>query len=533
LLVFASAAAATGLACATSPPTVTPTVDAGPLDVAAPDGGAPYLTSLGVSVGSTSLTPPFSPGVYDYYVPCAAGTNLLTVSMSAPHGTTTSLLRPAGASVSQPVAVSENGAVVATATRGTATTEYWVRCLPPDFPTLEWTPHPEAGTPTPGYYLVGTFFGSAVGYAMALDRNGVPVWYAPTTNTTVSDVDGLEANELSFDSPNVIHSQPEPFEILDFDSSKNTETSRTIGPDGYATDEHELRRLPNGNYIVISVEARTGVDLTGLLNGKQALGSSETIADCKIVEFAPTGTVVHAWSASDHFDPRLDNTYIETTPVPGDNAAIDVFRCNSIDVDPANGNLLVSARNMSSVFYVEWPGGKVLWKMGGSSASKDGATFVSTSNADAFHEQHDARLLPGWSPDCYGGAGRVSVFDDESTTSTPPRGVVYDVVVGGGDAGTGSCDGGAAEGGSAGTATISWQYAGTGTSLAMGSFRVSSDGSRVIGWGINTGKGFTEVDEKGHDLLDFAIREVLTYRAIKVPLAQFDLEVLRKTAGAP
>jgi hypothetical protein len=64
----------------------------------------------------------------------------------------------------------------------------------------------------------------------------------------------------------------------------------------------------------------------------------------------------------------------------------------------------------------------------------------------------------------------------------------------------------------------------------MGSFRISPDGSRVIGWGINA-NCFTEVDEKDHDLLDFAFHEVDTYRAIKVPLTQFDLEVLRKTAG--
>ncbi len=76
---------------------------------------------------------------------------------------------------------------------------------------------------------------------------------------------------------------------------------------------------------------------------------------------------------------------------------VDVFHCNSIDVDPANGNLLVSCRNMVSIFYVERSTGKVLWKMGGKRASLDNATYVLVE--DPFFRQHDARLQLGWSAD--------------------------------------------------------------------------------------------------------------------------------------
>ena len=33
------------------------------------------------------------------------------------------------------------------------TEEYWLRCLPHDFPLVSASPHPELGTPTPGWYL--------------------------------------------------------------------------------------------------------------------------------------------------------------------------------------------------------------------------------------------------------------------------------------------------------------------------------------------------------------------------------------------
>jgi hypothetical protein len=68
----------------------------------------------------------------------------------------------------------------------------------------------------------------------------------------------------------------------------------------------------------------------------------------------------------------------------------------------------------------------------------------------------------------------------------------------------------------------------------MGSFRILPDGSRVIGWGLTPGAGFTEVDSSGNDLLDLTFADGnLTYRAVKVPTSAFDLGSLRSTAGLP
>ena len=109
--------------------------------------------------------------------------------------------------------------------------------------------------------------------------------------------------------------------------------------------------------------------------------------------------------------------------------------------------------------------------------------------------------------------------------------MLYDVVVGGGDAGDGGC---ATSGASPGTATVAWQRPGAAPSMAMGSFRILPDGSRVIGWGLATGAAFTEVDAEGNDLADLTFTDGNTsYRAIKVPLSAFDVGALRSTAGLP
>ena len=512
------------------------------------DAGAPTLVALSVS-GTTptdasespTLVPAFSPDIHDYTVRCGAGANVLTVSMTASDGSASLLVQPVPSPTlpqqTLSVSVNENQALVAAATNGTATVEYWVRCLPHDFPLLQWTPHAEAGAPPPGYYLVGTALPTTSGcYAMVLDGNGVPVWYTPSQTVDgwcVFDVDSVVSGTVSFDS---LVDNPTEFELHQLSPLATTK----IAPTGLNTDLHELRLLPNGDYLVISTPLQSGVDLTGMQlplgdGGVETLSGSQAIMACNLVEFQPDGTVVWTWSATDHFDAVADSVYPELAPYgpSGTTVVVDPFHCNSIDVDPTSGNLLVSAREMESIFYVERATGRVLWKMGGSQASKDGATYVSV--ADPFALQHDARLQPDWSSSCMGGSGHISLFDDEISGSAPPaRAVVYDVVVGAGDGGA-TTDGGCGEGGTAsGTAGVTWQYAGEGPSLAMGSFRILPDGSRVIGWGLVPGDGFTEVDENGNDLVDLTFPDGNTsYRAIKVPLTAFDLGILRSTAGLP
>jgi len=90
----------------------------------------------------------------------------------------------------------------------------------------------------------------------------------------------------------------------------------------------------------------------------------------------------------------------------------------------------------------------------------------------------------------------------------------------------------------AGTATMVWQYQGPANSAATGSFRRYADGTNLIGWGFYTGTDnlvFSDVDDAGNDLLDmlFETRGNWTYRAEKVPIGTFDIEVLRGTAGLP
>jgi hypothetical protein len=537
--IFILAVVPTALACSTSPAASS---DAGPRDGGTSD--PPYLTALDVSSSDDAspgltLVPAFSPHVHDYYVRCASGVNALTVSMTASRGASTVMMEPTTAAPSPQQTLSvnanENQAIVVAATAGNAAVQYWVRCLPHDFPQMTMKLHEEAGAPPPGYYLLATSQLPPMAnwsYAIVMDGNGVPVWYAHgPVGAGIDDVDALVGGAISYlpndnRPPEILHLAPPapPFR----------------SPPASEHDTHELRVLPNGDYLIISSPVEPGVDLTGihlrlLDGGVEDFGPSSNAVACNIVEFDPkTGDVKWNWVGTDHFVPRLDTTgpEFDRPPLPDGGKVVDTFHCNSIDVDPANDNLLVSSRDMDSIFYIEKATGKVLWKMGGKSYTTDHATYV--PNADPFHRQHDARLQPGWSSTCAGGTGQISLFDDEAYEPRPARALLLDVVVGSGDGGAKE-DCGAKGGGTPG-ATVAWQYTGAASSNVMGSFRISPDGSRVIGWGASpvAGPVFTEVDSKGADLLDFYFAgNSVSYRVVKVPLSTLDLNVLRRTAVLP
>jgi hypothetical protein len=491
--------------------------DAGPADDAAtggadagpggsgggPDASPSALESL--SVSPLALIPAFSPDVHDYVVRCAAGQNMLSVSMVAPVGATASVIAPTRSASAESqtvsVTVAEDQAIVVAA-GGSGSDPYWIRCVPHDFPQITLALHPENGTPTPGYYVLGnTIVGAGeAGFAMVLDGNGTPVWYLRVPPEAVN-VDLQPDGRISFIQgsgpfgmdPNAAFQlvQLQPWAVS---------YVQAVGGD---TDFHELQPLPNGDHYVLSAPLVADVDLTGL----QSFGPDEIINDCVIQEIAPTGTVVWQWKGTDHIDPVQESTNPTVTAFDG-LSVIDVFHCNSIEPYDSD-HVLVSARDMDAVWLVDKASGEIVWKLGGAPYSKDDAQLVTVVGDPeaAFYGQHDARLQAN---------GDISVFDDHSNHPGVARGVEYALDL------------------DSGTATMVWQYTGPANSAAMGSFRRYADGSNVIAWGLSTTLAMTEVDGNGDDLLDVSFdRGNSTYRAVKVATTALDLGVLRATAGHP
>lgn len=475
----------------------------------------PVQPLAALSVSPLTLSPPFASSTFDYTLPCASGTNTVTISMSAVSGGTVQLTAPtntpANGSQTDTVTLTENQAAVINATDAQGdSAQYWIRCLPHDFPGITASPHPAAGAPTPGWYLTGNLGTSGSSYAEILDRNGTPVWYRRLAAGVPINVTPVAQDTIAYmPGSGSFGSDPNgAYTVYNLD----TGGMQTITTVGGPTDFHEFYTLPNGDRLLLSYPFKTGVDLTGL-PGNPPPGPNSTIADCVIQDVDPHGNLVWQWDAYDHIDPVAENMFPAPTPIGGQ-TVYDVYHCNSIDAD-VSGHLLLSVRHMNAVFHIRRSDGKIVWKLGGKPTNKDGAQIITFQNypQGSISAQHDARYMPN---------GDISVFDDQSFNTAPAQAVEFSLNL------------------TTSTAQPVFQFGSPMNlkSFATGGFRRYSDGHGVVCWGVTGFNGpspggvLSEVDAAGNDVLDLAFADGdAAYRAVKAPPTAFDINVLSATAG--
>ena len=475
--------------------------------------GRGALRSLGIARSSDPTTalldPSFSPNGHDYTLVCQAGSNSLDVTAVAMPGTTVSVNGGAAAtSIATTVSVLPNAAVVIRTTGpGSTNDEYWIRCLPPDFPTVIVK---NPGGATPGWYLY-----TQGQYLIIADDHGVPVWYRHTTGNPPIDLKRLPNGDLAWipllgkaygdgSVPNG------GYEVQQLDGT-HLRTVKTVGAD-MPTDHHDLVALKDGNYLAISYVQRLHVNLTSLSLG---LGTDETVLDGVIQEVTPGGVPVWSWNSQDHVaveETQATNKAELVYNGTMGGGPVDLLHINSID-EAANGDVIVSARHLNSVFRIDRAGAahKILWKLGGSGRSKDLARTLQIIDdptyGDIIH-QHDARLSAD---------GTLLTLYDNRTghPGEVARAVAFALDL------------------NANQARLTWSYAAPAgvPSFGLGSVRRQSDGATVIGW-ANHEPLMQEVDADGTTLLQFSRpADVPSYRAVKEPLASFDRATLRATAG--
>ena len=469
-----------------------------------------------ITTSPSGLTPVFSQATHDYVTRCQSGVNNITLTLSAAGGTIQAGGQ-SGSTVSVLVSLGESQAAVVRATDpgnpSGPPTEYWIRCLPHDFPQLTIS---RSGNPTmPGWYLTGNASssgdGSSYTYAMILDGNGTPVWYQAAQGGAI-DVTLLPNDVLAW-APNLgpgVGADPtRGFNLYQLDIQGAGTLKAPIPP----TDPHELLRLADGEQALIASPIRSGVDLSFNPGLSAANGN---IVDCLIEVVGSAGNLAWQWRASDHIA-ATETTSPALISVNGQTVA-DIYHCNSVDADPAappaSANLLLSVRHASAVYLINRASGSVIWKMGGSTVTPDGGAAprlaVTGDPETTFDRQHDARFQP---------SNHVSLYDNHSNLPGAARGVEYaiDTV--------------------AHTATHVWSYAAPDgrAALATGNFRRYANGTdNLIGWGIKNGSGFTEVDGAGTVQFSMSYPNgEIEYRVVKVPAAALDVNTLRATAGLP
>lgn len=204
------------------------------------------------------------------------------------------------------------------------------------------------------------------------------------------------------------------------------------------TQHHDIKRLPNGNIIMLVVEKKllaevlsAGFDPSKFQPDIQQKGYM--LPDC-IIEIQPVrpvgGTIVWEWHVWDHliqdFDVSKSNygvvaAHPELIDCDGDHRALPLFwnHMNCIDYNPALNQIAMSVRGNSEVWIIDHStttaqaaghsggvhgkGGDLLYRWGNPLTYGAG-----TVNDQKYFEQHDAEWVK---PDCPG-AGDITCFNN-------------------------------------------------------------------------------------------------------------------------
>jgi hypothetical protein len=455
----------------------------------------PPPTELSITT-QPELYPTFTPGVSDYVTRC--GSEPVAVHVAAPAGTSVSVNGQPGQTgrFSQTVALSPGQRFDLSTTVDSATSTFYVRCLPGDFPT--WT-YERRAEPTQDWTLLSVSKGTAR-YATFFDRHGTPVWwYSPPFNPT--DVKLLSDNTIAFaQGRGVAFGLPDTvYEIRDLDG----DLVRTLQTVDAPTDHHDLQEVGSGNFLLLSYKPRAGVDLSAYGGPEDA-----TVLDAEIQELTPEDTVAWSWNSKDHI--ALDETggwwpfLIANPSAYGSGVVYDPVHINA--VEPDGDSVLLSLRHTDAIYRVSRVTGEVQWKLGGTTTDKS-LTVVDDPNSPPLAGQHDVRRLAD---------GTVSVHDNGTRFPRPPRAARYEIDL------------------DAKTATLVESVADEEitSSTCCGSARKLDSGNWLVDWGAFSSPTIAEYTTSGARVFKLNFPGAFAYRAFPVPAGRINAAALRQAMDA-
>ncbi|CAN5523951.1 hypothetical protein BH10BAC5_BH10BAC5_23410 [soil metagenome] len=338
--------------------------------------------------------------------------------------------------------------------------------LPADFPPVSVTVN---NNPSPGgIFLSNLVIGNSGNYGdylMILNNNGYPYYY--------KKLDGYGADFKMLDNGNMVYYKLNG-DFYEMDDNFNLiDSFRT--ENGYSTDIHDFRMLPDGSYYIMSYDAES-VDMSTIVTGGVQHAS---VTGAIIQKFDAHKNLVFQWRTWDTFN-ITDATHenLRTT-------VIDYAHVNAIEPLP-DGNILVSSRHMDEITKIDTQTGEIIWRMGG---INNQFTFI---NDDIrFSHQHAIRMLPN---------GNITLFDN-GNFHTPhfSRACEYKLDE------------------KNKTVELVWQYRNTPDNygFALGYVQRLSNGNTLISWGASN-PNVTEVKPDGTKVLELSLPQgMYSYRAYK------------------
>jgi hypothetical protein len=332
--------------------------------------------------------------------------------------------------------------------------------LPSDFPIITID---TLADPAPGYiFTTVAVDAEGIGYyMMMLDNSGYPVLYKKTPHHYNSNFRVARNGLLYYGDIQESHwftgGGQTIHRLMDWNL---TEVDSFQCGNGYIADNHDFMVMPNGHALLFAYDPQP-IDMSQIVPGGHP---GATVAASIVQELDLSGNVVFQWRAWDYIP--ITDSYANLT-----RSRIDYTHINAIDMD-ADGNILISSRNLCEITKIDRETGEIIWRLGGEQSD---FTFVGENEANAptyFANQHSVRKLEN---------GNIMLFDNGNLHSPRySRAVEYALDEQGM------------------TATLVWEYRHDPDIFARtrGTIQRLPNGNTLIGWGgasLNGDRAATEV----------------------------------------
>jgi hypothetical protein len=166
---------------------------------------------------------------------------------------------------------------------------------------------------------------------------------------------------------------------------------RVHAGNGLQGDLHDFRITPQ-NTALITIYRNTTANLTSTGGSKHGHVIDSVVQEIDL----KTGKVLFEWHSLKHVPTRDSYITVDTQFAKSDQGYFDYFHVNSV-TKTADGNYLISGRNVDAAYKVDAKTGKIIWQLGGKHSD------FKMGQGTRFAFQHDVEPHPD---------GTISVFDN-------------------------------------------------------------------------------------------------------------------------
>ena len=236
--------------------------------------------------------------------------------------------------------------------------------------------------------------------SVVFDKDGRQIWNDHNKNFIMNYVNEYgQISGCSFnDFPNYTGS------VINYDNNY-----QWTGPEDVYIDVHEVKAIPNGNYMGFVWEFQEGPiplgEWTNLYRGLGYEADGETNEypwfGQAIVEWDENGNEIWRWNPFDHFSMNDYDIYGGTWWNAYFDGQFDWMHSNAFYFDEVESAIYFSARHLSRLTKIDYPSGDIIWMIGMPSGYNTGDEHICTDLG--FTWQHNVHLLDN---------GNITLFDN-------------------------------------------------------------------------------------------------------------------------